>query len=91
MLKIQYRFNEKINEFPSKMLYDDELKPSREGGISTRKLGVLLKKQGDEGEGVRVGEGDLEDLNEPIVFFDSEFSFFPVLFPKKPLEFVDTD
>ncbi|GAA5996337.1 hypothetical protein JCM5350_005702 [Sporobolomyces pararoseus] len=71
MLKIQYRFNEKINEFPSKMLYDDELKPSREGGISTRKLGDLLKKQGDEGEGVSVGEGDLEDLNEPIVFFDT--------------------
>ncbi|GAA5968180.1 hypothetical protein JCM3765_003694 [Sporobolomyces pararoseus] len=72
MLKIQYRFNEKINEFPSKMLYDNELKPSHQGGISERRLGDLLQQQQQQDEEeVEIGEGDLQDLNEPIVFFDT--------------------
>jgi len=65
MLKVQYRFNDKINEFPSKTLYRSELIPSE--NVRERKLGDLL--EGQEGE-------DEEDLNEQVVFFDSE-SFRP--------------
>lgn len=74
MLKIQYRFNEKINEFPSRMLYDSELVASE--NVRDRKLEDLLMGS-EEGE-KEVEGGDLEDLNEPIVFFDSE-SFQPVV------------
>ncbi|GAA5881202.1 hypothetical protein JCM16303_004840 [Sporobolomyces ruberrimus] len=67
MLKIQYRFNEKINEFPSRMLYDSELVASE--NVRDRKLEDLLMDS-EEGE-KEVEGGDLEDLNEPIVFFDT--------------------
>lgn len=59
MLKVQYRFNAKINSFPSTMLYDGELVPDE--SVKDRKLSDL--------EGV---EAD-EDLDEPVVFFDSTF------------------
>jgi superfamily I DNA and/or RNA helicase len=67
MLKIQYRFNDKLNRFPSKMLYDQELIPDET--VRDRKLGDLLLQQQEEDRG---GDDDLEDLNEEIVFFDSE-------------------
>ncbi|KAK4330105.1 DNA polymerase alpha-associated DNA helicase A [Rhodotorula toruloides] len=57
MLKVQYRFNAKINSFPSTMLYDGELVPDE--SVKDRKLSDL--------EGV---EAD-EDLDEPVVFFDT--------------------
>ncbi|BGP18100.1 hypothetical protein JCM10213_004750 [Rhodosporidiobolus nylandii] len=57
MLKIQYRFNSKINEFPSRTLYDGELRPDE--AVEGRKLSDL--------EGV---EED-EDLDEPVVFIDT--------------------
>ncbi|CEQ43179.1 SPOSA6832_05086 [Sporobolomyces salmonicolor] len=57
MLKVQYRFNEKINAFPSSKLYDGELVPDE--SVRGRKLSDL--------EGV---EAD-EDLDEPVVFFDT--------------------
>ncbi|GAA5838714.1 hypothetical protein JCM11251_003270 [Rhodosporidiobolus azoricus] len=57
MLKVQYRFNEKINSFPSEQLYDGELKPDE--SVKDRKLSDL--------EGV---EPD-EDLDEPVVFIDT--------------------
>lgn len=63
MLKIQYRFNTKINQFPSLTLYKNELVPDRT--VEERKLGDLL---GEDGKGE-----DEEDLNEQVVFFDSEF------------------
>lgn len=70
MLKVQYRFNSKINEFPSKTLYGSELVPDET--VRERKLGDLLE---DEDGG---GGEDEEDLNEQVVFFDSE-SFTPRL------------
>lgn len=57
MLQVQYRFNNKINSFPSKTLYNNELVPAE--SVHDRKLSDL--------EGV---EPD-EDLDEPVVFFDS--------------------
>ncbi|GAA6031415.1 hypothetical protein JCM8097_005650 [Rhodosporidiobolus ruineniae] len=57
MLKIQYRFNGKINEFPSKTLYDGELVPDE--SVAERRLSDL--------EGV---EED-EDLDEAVVFIDT--------------------
>ncbi|BGP09805.1 hypothetical protein JCM10049v2_005679 [Rhodotorula toruloides] len=57
MLKVQYRFNEKINSFPSTMLYDGELVP--DDSVKDRKLSDL--------EGVDADE----DLDEPVVFFDT--------------------
>lgn len=57
MLQVQYRFNEKINSFPSATLYQNELVP--DSTVRERKLSDL--------EGV---EAD-EDLDEPVVFFDS--------------------
>ncbi|GAA5860694.1 hypothetical protein JCM3774_006254 [Rhodotorula dairenensis] len=57
MLQVQYRFNDKINSFPSKTLYNDELVPAE--SVRDRKLSDL--------EGV---EPD-EDLDEPVVFFDT--------------------
>ncbi|BGP26200.1 DNA helicase [Rhodotorula toruloides] len=57
MLKVQYRFNKKINSFPSAMLYDRELVPDE--SVKDRKLSDL--------EGV---EAD-EDLDEAVVFFDT--------------------
>ncbi|GAA5909085.1 hypothetical protein JCM6882_001184 [Rhodosporidiobolus microsporus] len=57
MLKIQYRFNEKINSFPSKQLYDGELQPDE--SVKDRKLSDL--------EGVEFDE----DLDEPVVFIDT--------------------
>lgn len=58
MLKVQYRFNEKINSFPSTMLYDGELVP--DDSVKDRKLSDL--------EGVDADD----DLDEAVVFFDSE-------------------
>ncbi|BGP56849.1 hypothetical protein JCM8202v2_004482 [Rhodotorula sphaerocarpa] len=57
MLQVQYRFNEKINSFPSATLYQNELVP--DSTVRERKLSDL--------EGV---EAD-EDLDEPVVFFDT--------------------
>ncbi|GAA6014285.1 hypothetical protein JCM10207_005409 [Rhodosporidiobolus poonsookiae] len=57
MLNVQYRFNAKINEFPSQALYDQELVP--DASVQERRLSDL--------EGV---EED-EDLDEPVVFLDT--------------------
>lgn len=57
MLKVQYRFNDKICAFPSAELYDGELVP--DSSVAGRKLSDL--------EGV----DEDEDLDEPVVFFDS--------------------
>ncbi|POY70018.1 hypothetical protein BMF94_6982 [Rhodotorula taiwanensis] len=57
MLQVQYRFNDKINSFPSKTLYNNELVPDE--GVCNRKLSDL--------EGV----DEDEDLDEPVVFFDT--------------------
>ncbi|GJN92846.1 hypothetical protein Rhopal_005884-T1 [Rhodotorula paludigena] len=57
MLKVQYRFNEKICAFPSAELYDGELVP--DPSVAARKLSDL--------EGV----DEDEDLDEPVVFFDT--------------------
>lgn len=61
MLQVQYRFNDKINSFPSKTLYNNELVPDE--GVRNRKLSDL--------EGV----DEDEDLDEPVVFFDSTSCF----------------
>ncbi|GAA6016174.1 hypothetical protein JCM11491_003756 [Sporobolomyces phaffii] len=61
MLNVQYRFNDKIGQFPSRMLYDGELQA--DDSVKDRKLEDLLATE-DESEA-------LEDLNEPIVFFDT--------------------
>lgn len=58
MLKMQYRFNDTIQEFPSQRLYDSELVADE--SVRERKLSDL--------EGV---EED-EELDEPVVFIDSE-------------------
>lgn len=57
MLQVQYRFNDKINSFPSKTLYNGELVPA--DGVRDRKLSDLDGVEPDE------------DLDEPVVFFDS--------------------
>ncbi|GAA5866889.1 hypothetical protein JCM8547_003908 [Rhodosporidiobolus lusitaniae] len=57
MLKVQYRFNEKINSFPSKVLYNNDLVPDE--AVRDRKLSDL--------EGVELEE----DLDEPVVFIDT--------------------
>ncbi|GAA5842966.1 hypothetical protein JCM5353_001026 [Sporobolomyces roseus] len=64
MLKVQYRFNSKINEFPSKTLYGSELVPDET--VMERKLGDLLEDEDGGG-----GGEDEEDLNEQVVFFDT--------------------
>ena len=86
MLTVQYRFNDKINEFPNRMLYRNRLEP--DSSVKDLKLGDLLlppplggsesesggrRGSGDEDDDDDDGAADLEDLNEPIVFFDSEF------------------
>lgn len=58
MLKTQYRFNSKIQEFPSQALYGGELVADE--SVCGRKLSDL--------EGV----DEDEDLDEPVVFIDSE-------------------
>jgi DNA polymerase alpha-associated DNA helicase A len=63
MLQIQYRFNSKINAFPSKTLYDGELRPDE--AVKDRKLSDLEDVEEDE------------DLDEPVVFIDSAFPTFP--------------
>ncbi|GAA5902800.1 uncharacterized protein JCM6883_007248 [Sporobolomyces salmoneus] len=67
MLKVQYRFNDKINEFPNRMLYDGEL--IADETVKGRRLGDLLVEGAEEAEEGK--EADLEDLNEEIVFFDT--------------------
>ncbi|GAA5982816.1 hypothetical protein JCM11641_004634 [Rhodosporidiobolus odoratus] len=57
MLKVQYRFNEKINSCPSKMLYEDELVPDE--SVKDRKLSDLDDVEEDE------------DLDEAVVFIDT--------------------
>ncbi|GAA5937663.1 uncharacterized protein JCM15063_002082 [Sporobolomyces koalae] len=65
MLKVQYRFNRKINEFPSLMLYERQLVP--DSSVEHRQLEDLLSEADDQPD----GEPDHEDLNEPVVFFDT--------------------
>lgn len=57
MLQVQYRFNDKINSFPSKTLYNGELVPAED--VRDRKLSDLDGVEPDE------------DLDEPVVFFDT--------------------
>ncbi|GAA5969525.1 hypothetical protein JCM8115_000418 [Rhodotorula mucilaginosa] len=57
MLQVQYRFNDKINSFPSKTLYNGELVAA--DGVRDRKLSDLDGVEPDE------------DLDEPVVFLDT--------------------
>lgn len=71
MLSISYRFNSKICSFPSKALYDGELRSDQsvEGRTLSgllEELGVREREEGGEEEGVE---------SEEVVFIDSEFSF----------------
>ncbi|GAA5822704.1 hypothetical protein JCM10212_006515 [Sporobolomyces blumeae] len=69
MLRTQYRFNSKINEFPSSELYGGHLVPDE--SVESRSLSQVVKKaRCDDAQNPQRGDED-EDLNEPVVFFDT--------------------
>ncbi|KAI5479920.1 DNA helicase [Pseudohyphozyma bogoriensis] len=61
MLNTQYRFNDKIMEFPSKRMYDGELVSGE--GVGGRRLGDLVVD-------VEGGGGE-DELGEEVVFIDT--------------------
>lgn len=68
MLTIQYRFNSKINSFPSKQLYEGEL--SCHESVEGRKLSQLVL---DDEERKTVEIETDEQADEEVIFYDSEF------------------
>ncbi|KAG7085660.1 hypothetical protein E1B28_003205 [Marasmius oreades] len=68
MLEVQYRMNKRICEFPSQMLYGNKLKS--EPAVAERLLSDIVTGEGNKNE---------EDLNEPVVFYDtSGLEFYDV-------------
>ncbi|KAF9256839.1 P-loop containing nucleoside triphosphate hydrolase protein [Marasmius fiardii PR-910] len=72
MLEVQYRMNKRICEFPSQTLYGDKLKS--DPAVAGRLLSDIV----DDSEKIN-DENDLEDLNQPVMFYDtSGLEFYDV-------------
>ncbi|KAL0062562.1 hypothetical protein AAF712_010601 [Marasmius tenuissimus] len=62
MLQVQYRMNDRICEFPSQTLYDKKLISDPE--VAERLLSDIITKE-------RTDTDDIEDLETPVVFYDT--------------------
>ncbi|KAK1222273.1 hypothetical protein PQX77_014906 [Marasmius sp. AFHP31] len=62
MLQVQYRMNDRICEFPSQTLYDKKL--ISDPGVAERLLSDIITEE-------KADTDDIEDLEAPVVFYDT--------------------